>query len=78
MLARRLTESSAIERVGYDPDARSLSIWFRGGRRYIYADVGRDVYDRLCAAASPGQFVNTHIRGRFTCRAEPQRRRYPA
>jgi hypothetical protein len=78
MLAKRLPSSSAIDRVAYDDAAHTLSIWFRGGRRYIYSGVQREVYDRLCSAPSPGSFVNTAIRGRYPCRADPARRRYPA
>ena len=78
MRARRLHASSAIERVGYDDDERTLSIWFRGGRRYIYSGVERETYDSLCRAPSAGAFVNASIRGRYPCRADPARRRYPA
>jgi hypothetical protein len=77
MRASRLDRSSAVERAQYDDEERTLSIWFRGGRRYIYSGVEREVYDRLCTAPSAGAFVDRTIRGRYPCRADPARRRYP-
>lgn len=76
MPVREMKASSAIERVGYNPDTRDLSIWFKGRRRYIYADVPADVYRSLCEAQSAGQFVNQAVKGRFACRPDPPRRRY--
>jgi hypothetical protein len=78
MRTRRLPASSAIEKIGYHDRASTLSIWFRGGRRYLYFGVEREVYERLCRAPSAGAFVNTMIRGRYPCRSDPERRRYPA
>jgi hypothetical protein len=70
-------QSSAVERIGYDEDEHCLSVWFRGGRRYIYSDVPRALYDEFRRAASAGRFVTERIKGRYPCRSEPQRRRYP-
>jgi hypothetical protein len=58
MPVQEMRRSSAIERVAYSEAARELSIWFAGGRRYIYSDVPSWVYRELCAARSAGQFVN--------------------
>lgn len=76
MPVQEMRRSSAIERVAYSETARELSIWFAGGRRYIYADVPPWVYRELCAARSAGQFVNQTVKGRYPCRCEPPRRRY--
>ncbi|MFA9200715.1 MAG: KTSC domain-containing protein [Cypionkella sp.] len=78
MPVREIRTSSAIERVAYSADKRELSVWFAGGRRYIYAGVPREIYDGLCAAPSAGRFVNERVKGRFPCRCEPPRRRYAA
>jgi hypothetical protein len=76
MPVQEIRTSSAIDRVGYNPRTRDLSVWFKGGRRYIYAEVPAILYDELCAACSIGAFVNSAIKGRFACRSEPPRRRY--
>jgi hypothetical protein len=77
MRLHRLAGSSAVERIGYDEDERCLSVWFRGGRRYIYSGVPRNLYDEFRRAPSAGRFVTERIKGRFPCRCEPARRRYP-
>jgi hypothetical protein len=75
MLAARLS-SSAIERILYDEGARALSICFRETGRYIYSDVPREVYDGLKTAPSPGRYFNECIKRRFSCRRDPERRRF--
>lgn len=77
MPVQELRTSTAIERVGYDDKTRTLSIWFRGGRRYVYADVPRSVFDELCRAGSAGRFLSETIKGRYPCRPEPPRRFRP-
>jgi hypothetical protein len=75
---KKLDDSSAIDRIAYDDGPQALSVWFKGGRRYIYSGVPRALYNELCQASSAGGFVNRAIKGRFPCRAEPPRRYYPA
>jgi hypothetical protein len=69
MPSKELPRSSAIERVGYNDTTSELSIWFKGGRRYIYADVPRYIYDDLSEASSAGRYVGEIVRGRFACTA---------
>ena len=76
MPVQEMRRSSAIQRVGYNPATRELSIWFSGGRRYVYSAVPSLVYHELCEAPSAGQFVNDRVKGRYPCRCEPPRRRY--
>jgi hypothetical protein len=73
MPVQQFTSSSAIERVAYNPGANRLSIWFKGGRRYVYADVPRTVYDELCQASSAGRYVCERVKGKFA-RIEPKAR----
>ncbi|MCW1432496.1 KTSC domain-containing protein [Novosphingobium sp. JCM 18896] len=40
--------TASIERVGYDPGTRALTVWFRGSRRYDFSDVPPEVYEQLC------------------------------
>jgi hypothetical protein len=56
-------QSSAIERVSYDDDARVLRATFRdSGRTYAYRDVPQEIYDGLIFADSIGAYFNTHVR----------------
>ena len=57
--------SSAIDRATYDPDRQVLDLWYSGGDRYSYFDVPLDIYERLCAAPSAGEFVNRCIKPVF-------------
>jgi lysyl-tRNA synthetase class 2 len=58
--------SSVIESFLYDAQTQELSVTFRSGRRYIYKDVPRETAEGLSAAASAGEFFNTHIRDQFS------------
>lgn len=76
MPVQEIRSSSAIERVAYDEVTRNLSVWFKGGRRYIYADVPAHLYEALTSATSLGAFVNSWVKGIFSCRREPAQRVY--
>ena len=75
MRAARLG-SSMIERICYDDEAGSLSIWFRATGRYVYYDVPGAVYEGLKCAASAGRYFNECIKGRFRCAFDPERRKF--
>lgn len=47
MTNQDLTSATQIERVGYDPGTRALTVWFRGSRRYDFSDVPAEVYEQL-------------------------------
>jgi KTSC domain len=68
--------SRAIDRATYDPDARTLDIWYAGGDRYCYFDVPQGVFEQLRTAASAGEYVNHWIKPRFRHEIEPRRRRF--
>lgn len=76
MRARRL-DSSLIDRIVYDDNARTLAVTFRNARRYIYEGVPRAIYDAFPKAASAGRFFNETVKGRFPCHPADPRRRYP-
>lgn len=61
-------ESSLVERVLFDDEEETLSIWLRTRRAYVYEGVPRTIYEALRGAASAGRFFNEAIRGRFACR----------
>jgi hypothetical protein len=59
-------QSSALARVSYDPETRTLCATFRdSGRSYAYQDVPQEIYDSLMAADSLGNYFNACIRDRF-------------
>ena len=75
MRAARLN-SSMIDRVLFDEEAAELVVCFRAGRKHIYSGVPRAIFDALRSAASAGAYFNRCIKGRFACRADPERRRF--
>ena len=59
-------QSTAIERLGYDPGRGVLRATFRGsGKTYAYHDVPQEIYDGLLFADSLGAYFNAHVRDRF-------------
>lgn len=76
MRAHRFPNSSMIDRIGYDDDARILSISFRGGGKYLYHGVPAGIFDAFCQALSAGTFFNERIKDRFRCVRDPERRRF--
>lgn len=68
--------SSMIERICYDEDEASLSIWFRATGRYIYYGVPAQIYEALKGAQSAGRYFNDCIKGRYRCAFDPERRRF--
>lgn len=59
----RVVESSAIEKVAYDYETRSLFITFKSGGTYEYDNIGIDLFEGLVNAKSVGRFYHAHIRG---------------
>lgn len=58
--------STSIRQARYDPETRTLSVWFvASGRRYDYRDVPPEAYGAFRAAFSKGRFFNRHIRDRY-------------
>lgn len=50
--------ASHIEAVKYDGKARELTVTYRGGRPYRYADVPQEFADGLEAAESKGRYLS--------------------
>ena len=56
-------ESTSIELVGYDEDARELYVRFHNrGRTYVYCGVPPDVFAALLEAPSKGRYLNFEIK----------------
>ncbi|MCX7365008.1 MAG: KTSC domain-containing protein [Alphaproteobacteria bacterium] len=56
----------SVHAVLGDSFRRELVIVFQTGRIYSYADVPVETYAAMKAALSKGEFVNLHIRDKFT------------
>lgn len=59
-------ESSVMSHIGYDPASKTLTILFDGSKRYEYAGVEQEVFDRFMAADSKGHFFNENIDGHYS------------
>jgi hypothetical protein len=62
-------KSSNIEAVDYDEQARKLTVRFKGGKTWTYADVPKPTYDTLMAAQSIGKYFHAHIRSKHKASA---------
>ena len=75
MRAARL-KSSAIERIAYDEEDATLSLWFRDSGRYVYYDVPASLFDALRNTESAGRMFAEQIKGRYRCQFDPSRRKF--
>jgi KTSC domain len=57
--------STVIRSFDYDEARRELHVLFRSGKRYIYQDVPPEIFVRMKASFSKGEFFNEHVRDRF-------------
>jgi hypothetical protein len=64
-IKRQPVESSVLASAGYDAQRRMLEIEFHSGAIYRYLDVTEDLFRKLLAAESKGQFFGTNIRNKF-------------
>ncbi len=60
-------DSSVIRTADYDPDARTLDVTFKSGRRYTYFSVPDWEFAGLVTAVSAGEYFNTRIRDQYAC-----------
>jgi hypothetical protein len=58
-------ESSNIQEATYVSEGRLLTILFRNGGLYQYADVPTEVWEGFKAASSRGSYLAKCIKGRF-------------
>lgn len=55
-------ESSAVARIGYDPEAGEAFVEYIDSDLYAYEGVPPDVFEELANAESKGTFVNAVIK----------------
>ena len=58
--------SSNLAGCSYDPEAKTLTVFFRSGAEYEYRGVDADTYEALKSASSPGEFFARSIKSRFS------------
>jgi hypothetical protein len=62
-LERSPVNSTNVATAGYDAANMILEVEFQNGNIYQYFDVPETVYEQFVHAPSPGQFLNTNIKG---------------
>ena len=62
---RRRFQSTSIAEGTYRRDSQELRITFVGGNSYTMLGVPPDLWEGMCAAASPGSYFNANIRGKY-------------
>ena len=68
--------STAIKNFRYDPESRTLSVWFvPTGKRYDYESVPPQTVAAFRDSFSKGRFFNARIRDRFRYREVEDRER---
>lgn len=58
-------KSDSIAAVKHDPVSRTLTVEFKNGGRYTYADVSAHQHATLMGAESVGMHFQKHIRPHF-------------
>lgn len=64
-LEMKAVDSSTIDKVGYDAEAKTLVIKFDNGETYKYLNVPEQTYKKLMKASSAGKFFNDYIKDKF-------------
>lgn len=64
-LTKHLVDSTNLEWVSYDEDAKELYIQFRSGGLYVYYGVPKEIFDDLLKAGSKGRYHNLKIKWKF-------------
>jgi len=58
-----MVDSSNIESIGYDADARELHVRFlQSGETYVYYNVDEWIFTEFMAADSKGRYLNENIK----------------
>lgn len=75
MITRELPNSSAIDKVTYDPATQRMAITFASGKSYDHDGVPQGVFDSLCDCESAGRYYAENIKGNYASadyQAEPR------
>jgi hypothetical protein len=58
--------SSVVKAIKYDAPSHTLRVVYVSGNIYDYRDVPEKVYEKMRAAGSKGEFLNTKIKGHYS------------
>jgi hypothetical protein len=75
MIERELPNSSAIDKVTYDPATQRMAITFASGKSYDHDGVPQGVFEQLCDCESAGRYYAESIKGNYASadyQAEPR------
>lgn len=61
-------DSSSVEAVGYDPEAREIYVRFIGGRTYVYEGADERTFENFRAADSVGSYLNRILKPSYQYR----------
>jgi hypothetical protein len=61
-------DSSNIEAIGYDADARELWVRFVSGSTYVYANVPPATHNDIMRADSKGSYLNREVKPNYAYR----------
>jgi hypothetical protein len=61
----KFVKSSSIDRVGYDPETKTLDVIFNNGKTYRYDGVHPDMHREMLRAESVGKYFHSNIRNVF-------------
>ena len=64
-MQRREVNSSVLQSVGYDAQAKILELEFREGGTWDYFNLSPGVYKRFMSSPSLGHFFVKRIKGRY-------------
>lgn len=67
-LKKKITSSSTIAEVEYNPDIEELTVKFLSGFNYVYSKVPFKLYMGLINAGSVGKYFWKNIRDKFPTR----------
>ncbi len=54
-----------LNTTSYNAETKVLTVTFKDGKKYDYADVPQTVVDEMDKAESKGNFFNKNIRGKY-------------
>jgi hypothetical protein len=58
-------ESTSVSEWAYDSDTESLTVTYKGGRKYVYKAVPMSVVWNLASTESVGREVNKEVKGKY-------------
>lgn len=63
--------SSNIDSIGYNPEAKELHVKFASGATYAYEGVEKGIFDEMRQTDSKMKYLNGKVKGTFNARKLP-------